>query len=237
MEAAGAAAVLVSTVVPVGTQGYEESVDYVVETMETAGWNVTTDGFPFVHSPLGVLEQLTPAAANYETGSFSATGFGEVTGPVIPVDLSIADPAASSSGCEAADFAGRDFSGPNDIAFVQRGTCFFAVTAVNAEAAGAGAGAEAIIIMNQGTVGRLGPISGNAAALPDGSPSNIGIPMVGAGFADGQALARPGRPHGQFSGDRRAPSTTDTWHPRRSDSSPPTTVATSPPTTGNRATA
>jgi len=55
------------------------------------------------------------------------------------------------------------------------------------------AGAEAIIIFNQGnSPTRLGPVSGNATALPDGSPSNIGIPMVGASFGAGIALSQDG---------------------------------------------
>ncbi|MDH3293948.1 MAG: M28 family metallopeptidase, partial [Acidimicrobiia bacterium] len=123
------------------------------------------------------------------------TGFGEVEGDVIAVDLALgtgawpADPSTSTSGCEASDFAGLDFSGPSDIALVQRGTCFFSVKATNAEAAGA----EAIIIFNQGSSPtRLGPVSGNATALPDGSPSNINIPMVGAPFAAGIALSESG---------------------------------------------
>ena len=56
---------------------------------------------------------------------------------MIPVDINLAPPRASTSGCEDADFAGLDFSGPNDIALIQRGTCTFADKAVNAEEAGA----------------------------------------------------------------------------------------------------
>jgi Zn-dependent M28 family amino/carboxypeptidase len=177
-----------------GTSGYEQSVDYVVQTMEAAGWNVTINEFPFTYVPLGELEQLTPIQADYDTGLFSGTGYGEVTGPVIPVDLALGtggspDPSTSTSGCEPEDFDGLDFSGPNDIALTQRGTCFFAEKAVNAEAAGA----EAIIIINQGnTPQRSGPLSGNATGLPDGSPSNIGIPMVGAAFAAGEPLSQEG---------------------------------------------
>ena len=82
-----------------------------------------------------------------------------------------------------------DLSGPADVVLVQRGACFFSVKAVNAEAAGA----EAVIIINQGNdPSRLGPVSGNASALPDGSPSNIGIPVVGAPFDAGIALAVDG---------------------------------------------
>jgi Zn-dependent M28 family amino/carboxypeptidase len=178
-----------------GTPGYDASVAYVAETLEAAGYDVELDPFPFTFVPLGELTQLAPITAEYETGSFSGTGYGEVVGDVIPIDLALgtsdwpADPSTSTSGCEADDFAGADFSGPTDIALVQRGFCFFSVKAVNAEAAGA----EAIIIFNQGnSPTRLGPVSGNATALPDGSPSNIGIPMVGASFDAGIALSQPG---------------------------------------------
>lgn len=105
-----------------GTQGYTDSVDYVVEQLEAAGWDVELNEFPFTFTPLGELDQLTPISASYETGSFSGTGFGLVTGQVIPVDLALAPPQASTSGCEATDFSGLDFSGPADIALIQRGT-------------------------------------------------------------------------------------------------------------------
>ena len=176
-----------------GTGGYDDTVDYVVDTLEAAGYDVELDGFDFTFVPLGELERLTPIAEVYDTGTFSGTGFGEVTGNVIPVDLALgnadwpADPSTSTSGCEAADFAGLDFSGPNDIALVQRGACFFSEKAMNAEAAGA----EATIIFNQGnSPTRLGPVSGNATALPDGTPSTINGPLIGASFPAGVALSQ-----------------------------------------------
>ena len=55
------------------------------------------------------------------------------------------------------------------------------------------AGAEAVIIFNQGNIPeRSGLIVGNASALPDGSPSNLTIPVVGASFAHGVALSEAG---------------------------------------------
>ena len=94
-------------------------------------------------------------------------------------------PRASTSGCEAADFAGIDWSGPADIALIQRGTCTFGVKAINAQTAGA----EAVIIFNQGnTPDREGLIIGTL--LPDGAA--VAIPVVGASFADGAALAQAG---------------------------------------------
>jgi Zn-dependent M28 family amino/carboxypeptidase len=167
-----------------GTSGYTESVDYVVETLTAAGWNVELDEFPFTFFPPATLRQLTPVAATYETGVFTGSGTGSVTGPVIPVDLNLAPPRDPvTSGCEAADFAGLNFSGANDIALIQRGTCTFADKALNAQAAGA----EAVVIFNQGnTPVREGLIIGTLA------PSSAAIPVVGASFADGAALAQPG---------------------------------------------
>ena len=175
-----------------GTEGYANSVDYVAGLLQDAGYEVTLDPFEFTFTFPATLIQLTPVQAEYETGAFTGSGSGSVEGNVIPVDLAIGTPAeraASTSGCEAEDFAGLDFSGNNDIALVQRGACFFSVKATNAEAAGA----EAVIIFNQGNAPeREGLVVANAANLPDGSPSNIGIPVVGASFADGVALARDG---------------------------------------------
>ncbi len=178
-----------------GFDGYDDSVDYVADTLEAAGYAVELDPFEFTFIPPATLQQTAPIEATYETGAFSGSGFGTVSGPVIPVDLALgntdwpADPSTSTSGCEASDFVGLDFSGPNDIALIQRGTCFFSVKAANAEAAGA----EATIIFNQGnSPTRLGLIVGNATSFPDGSPSNLAAPLVGASFAQGIALSDVG---------------------------------------------
>ena len=166
-----------------GTPGYDASVDYAVGVLEAAGYDVTLDPFEFTYVPPSVLTQLTPINATYETGAFTGSGSGTVTGSVIPVDINLVPPRASTSGCEAADFAGLDFSGPADIALIQRGTCSFAIKALNAEAAGA----EAVVIFNQGDTSlREGLIVGTLA------PDAVGIPVVGASFADGAALSQPG---------------------------------------------
>jgi Zn-dependent M28 family amino/carboxypeptidase len=172
-----------------GTPGYDASVDYVVDTLEAAGYDVELDPFEFTFGPPPTLQQTAPIGASYETGAFTGSGTGTLTGQIIPVDLALAPPQASTSGCEASDFGGLDFSGPTDIALIQRGACFFSVKAVNAQ----NAGAEAVIIFNQGnSPTRTGLIVGSAANLPDGSPSNLTIPVVGASFFDGETLAQPG---------------------------------------------
>jgi Zn-dependent M28 family amino/carboxypeptidase len=168
-----------------GTTGYTRSVDYVASTLRRAGWNVTLDEFPFTFIPPAQLRQLTPVAANYETGAFTGSGFGTITaGNVIAVDVNLTPPRDPvTSGCEPGDFTG--FGGPNDIALIQRGTCTFAAKAVNAQAAGA----EAVIIFNQGnTPAREGVIVGTL--IPGGE--GVTIPVVGASFADGAALAQAG---------------------------------------------
>src|SRR5206468_1650611 len=99
---------------------------------------------------------------------------GDVTAAVQAVDLTLPpSPAPSStSGCEAADFAG--FTAGN-IALVQRGTCDFEVKARNAQAAGAGG----VIVFNEGQPGRTATLQGTL-----GRPG-VTIPTVGTSFAVG----------------------------------------------------
>jgi Zn-dependent M28 family amino/carboxypeptidase len=163
-----------------GLPGYDDSLDYVVNTMTAAGYNVSLNAFPFLFIPPAVLRQTAPISATYETGAFTGTGYGEVAGSVTAVDINLVPPRASTSGCEAADFAG--FPAGN-IALIQRGTCTFAIKALNAEAAGA----SAVIIFNQGNdPTREGLIIGTLA------PSVATVPVVGASFADGVALSQAG---------------------------------------------
>jgi Zn-dependent M28 family amino/carboxypeptidase len=176
-----------------GTEGYANSVDYVAGLLKDAGYEVTLDPVEFDFQFPAELRQLTPIQATYETGAFTGSGSGTVEGQVIPVDINLTPPRASTSGCEPADFAGIDWSGDADIALIQRGTCFFGDKAHNAELAGA----EAVIIFNQGdTPDREGLIVADATSitLPDGTTGTIthNIPVVGASFADGVALSQPG---------------------------------------------
>jgi len=179
-----------------GTVGYAQSVEYVADLLRGAGYEVTLDPVEITFNFPAVLRQLTPVGAEYETGVFTGSGSGTLEGNVIPVDINLTPPRASTSGCEAADFAGLDWSGENDIALIQRGTCFFGDKAFNAEQAGA----EAVIIFNQGnTPDREALIVGDATsrtnpADPTGPPLTVthNIPVVGASFADGAALAQLG---------------------------------------------
>lgn len=182
-----------------GTPGYEESVDYVIERMTAAGYHVTTHSFPFVFIPPPTLQQLTPINATYETGAFTGTGYGEVTAAVVPIDINLVTPATSTSGCqgqftEAAVGAPivPDPGGPDDfagftagnIALIQRGGCSFALKAINAEAAGAGA----VVIFNQGS----DPTRFDLIVGTLGGTSVVDIPVVGASYANGVALSQAG---------------------------------------------
>lgn len=176
-----------------GTDGYDESARYVARTLRKAGWKVSLDPVDVTYYFPAEFRQLTPAPErDIETGIFTGSGYDEVEGGVIPVDVNLTGDRASTSGCEPADFAGLDFSGDDDIALIQRGSCGFANKARNAE----DAGAEAVVIFNQGNPNgaddRFGLIVGTAENLDEGGPSNLTIPVVGASFADGESLAQAG---------------------------------------------
>ncbi|GIF44119.1 M28 family metallopeptidase [Actinoplanes xinjiangensis] len=167
-----------------GTKGYADSVKYVSGLLRKAGYRVTLDPFEFQFAFPAVLDQITPTAASYETGAFTNSPSGDVTGGVVPVDINLTGTRASTSACEEADFTGLDFSGTADIALVQRGGCDFVIKARNADAAGA----EAVILFNQGNdPTREALIVGTLGEAPD-----VTIPVVGASFADGSALAAAG---------------------------------------------
>jgi Zn-dependent M28 family amino/carboxypeptidase len=169
-----------------GTEGYAQSVEYVKGLLEGAGYQVTLDPVDFTYFYPSELTQLTPTTADHEIAIATGSGFGTLTGPVIPVDVNLVGDRANSSACEASDFAGLDFSGDNDIALVQRGTCNFELKARNAE----DAGAEAVVIFNQGdTTGpgdRLGVVNPTLGAYQANGP------VVGTSFAAGEALAQAG---------------------------------------------
>ena len=174
-----------------GTDGYADSVEYVAGLLREARFDVTLDP---VEVTFNFPAELRQGDAVYETGVFTGSGSGTVEGAVIPVDINLTGDRASTSGCEAEDFDGLDFSGPADIALVQRGTCFFGTKAYYAEQAGA----EAVIVFNQGdTPDREALVVADATSVDEpipGAPGPIthGIPVVGASFPQGEALAADG---------------------------------------------
>jgi Zn-dependent M28 family amino/carboxypeptidase len=169
-----------------GSPGHMKSTEYVHDLLEDAGYDVSYQDFTYELSNT-TFQQLTPDAKSYTEGpdfyTASGTGFADVTGQVVAVDVK--EPTevanANTSGCEASDFANFPAGA---IALVQRGTCTFAIKAANAEAAGA----KGVIIYNEGTIGapdRQGPLN------PTVEGSDVTIPVVGVPFALGRDLADP----------------------------------------------
>ncbi len=169
--------------------GYEASVDYVAATALAAGYEVTIQEFLFPFFQLiGTPEfkQASPDVVDYadqvdfDVMRFSGAGT-TATVDFVGVDLSLGDPAASTSGCEASDFDSVDVTGK--IAVMQRGACFFSTKAANAEAAGA----VGAVIFNQGnTPAREGLFFGTLGA------PGIGIPVVSTTTAIGAHLGTAG---------------------------------------------
>ena len=156
------------------TPGYDASVAYVVRTLRAAGWSVELHEFDFtVAQP---IQQHTPTVATHESGDVQGSARGTVTAQVVPVDINLVPPRATTSGCDGAFTEAAvgapltaDPAGPNDfagfpagaIALVQRGGCSFALKVANAQTAGA----AAVILFNQGNT----PTA--AASSPASPPS------------------------------------------------------------------
>jgi Zn-dependent M28 family amino/carboxypeptidase len=168
-----------------GRDGYGASVDYIVEELEAAGYTPEVQPFEFDYfDDNSVLQRLDPLTTYVESRDFIRNAFdivpeGTATGPLVPVDVVIpADalpPNSNSSGCEAADFAALP---AGSVVLLQRGTCDFAVKALNAQAAGA----VAAVIMNEGQPGRDG-IFGMSGTTP-----GLTIPVVSTTAAVGEDL-------------------------------------------------
>ncbi len=134
-----------------GTSGHVASADYMEAKLQRAGYTTSRQPFSYVKSIVdtAVLEQTSPNPLTYgyqvDFIEASNASEGDVTAPVQAVDVNLTGDRASTSGCEATDFAGFTVG---NIALVQRGNCDFRVKADNALAAGA----VGVIIFNQGNV-------------------------------------------------------------------------------------
>src|SRR5690554_2394027 len=134
-----------------GTAGNEASAEYVEEQLQDAGYRTERQSFSYDQFILNAseFEQVSPNPTSYgdqtDYSVMSYSGGGEVTGIVVPVDINLEGDRASTSGCEAEDFA--SFTA-GSVALMQRGTCDFRVKVDNAAAAGA----VGAIVFNQGNV-------------------------------------------------------------------------------------
>jgi Zn-dependent M28 family amino/carboxypeptidase len=170
-----------------GSPGYEASANYVKAKAEAAGYTVSDDFFDFVYNAdrtPPTLRQDSPNATTYVDGvDFASMTFSgsiaSTTANLFAVDLVLPNapaPGATTSGCEASDFAGFPAGA---IALMQRGTCSFGIKADNARAAGAVA---SVIFNDGGDEGRIGVINGTLGEGDHG-------PALGTSLAVGQDLA------------------------------------------------
>ncbi|KAG8928176.1 Leucyl aminopeptidase yscIV [Tulasnella sp. 418] len=151
-----------------GSPGYNASVEYVYKRVKKAGYDVQLQTFP--HNYEEVITQTLVVAdipINITGMTYSPSGpTGGISAPLILVpDLE----AAPSAGCTDGDFAGLDLKGK--IAFVQRGSCSFAIKAANAKAHGA----VGAVTGNQSNVifigGHLDSVKAGPGLNDDGSGS------------------------------------------------------------------
>ncbi len=169
-----------------GTPGHDASVDYVEGLLDDAGYITTRQEFSYerVDFTGSSMAQTAPTPEDYTLGidyfPMDFSGGGTAAAPVTVVDINLVGDRASTSGCEAGDFAGFPVG---NIALIQRGTCPFAVKADNAAAAGA----SAVIVFNQGNVvpgdDRLSLFGGTL------DPPVRNIPVVSASFDQGVTWA------------------------------------------------
>jgi Zn-dependent M28 family amino/carboxypeptidase len=167
-----------------GTAGYDASARYVADRLRKAGYRVSLQSFTFQftadRSPPTLRIADTPpttyrAGRDYATLAYS--GSGRVDAAVVAIDLLVPSPRqdASTSGCEAADFAGFPRGA---VALVQRGSCFFRVKVANAVAAGA----SAVVAFNEG-----GGAGRELFRATLGPPQAV-VPALSASFELGDAL-------------------------------------------------
>ena len=175
----------------VGTRGYEKSARYIEDELKGAGYEpvrqrFTYERYDFVAASLE-RTSAPPRAYGYSAADgfldMAYSGAGDVTAPVSAVDINLAGSRGSTSGCEAADFAGFP---SGHIALLQRGTCGFRAKVDNAVAAGA----AGVVVFNQGDVvqgdDRVGLFGGTLTA------PQAKVPVVSTTFGNGAELAALG---------------------------------------------
>jgi len=177
-----------------GTQGYANSVDYIVQTLEQYGYEVTLQPFDFrrwVESDDTVInvngqdlvhirDATDQVPADYAAMTYSGSSSGALSADItfVTPDFNFDSPNYDSTdGCETTDFSRIDVVGK--VAVIQRGGCTFDTKVVNAQAAGA----VGVIVFNQGNSdGRKGVINGTL-----GGDSTATIPAFGARYDLGKS--------------------------------------------------
>ncbi|MCG9784333.1 M20/M25/M40 family metallo-hydrolase [Vibrio brasiliensis] len=176
-----------------GTEGYAQSLDYIVDTMREHDYQVSIQEFDFraweelAGTSLNVngvdLVSVRNAGegveADFAVMSYSGKSNGPLAGEVafVTPDFRFDAPDYDDTdGCESSDFSGKDIT--NKIAVIQRGGCSFSTKVVNAQSAGA----KGVIVFNQGNAeGRTSVVNGTL-----GNDSTAVIPAFGARYELGK---------------------------------------------------
>ena len=176
-----------------GTEGYDNSARYVAYKMWRAGYRVSLDPVEVTFNFPATLHQLTPVAADYETGPFTGSASGRVQGNVTPIDINLTGDRGLDQRLRGGGLRGRQLgrhggyrAGParhlllrhQGVQRVQRGR-----RGGDHLQPGQHARAFGLIVADAGTRD-----DGTVA----GMPVTHTIPIVGASFADGEALAQAG---------------------------------------------
>ena len=171
-----------------GEPGYKASVDYVASVMKAAGYDVTIQPYKFTYfayTTPPVFSEVSPTPHEYGLGNEWNPGQSTGTAnaalqPAGGIVIPPTDTPSSASGCSTSDFSGF---APGRIALIQRGTCFFGVKVLNAQAAGA----TGVVVFNEGNPGRTELLSGSLVDAA-GNPIIPTIPVAFTSFDTGVAL-------------------------------------------------
>ncbi len=156
-----------------GTQGYDASLDYVVNMLRDKGFDVETPQFevriPWADEPSLTVagETVTAYPLEYTIGTESAGSEG-IAGPLVPAR------AEGSPGCTTSDYDGLQVEGA--VVLVDRGSCPFG----EKQTAAAERGALALIVANNE--------DGDLTGATLGEATEVKIPAIGVTKAAGAQL-------------------------------------------------
>ena len=159
----------------VGTPGYDASVDYVVNTLRSSGFDVQTPEFSarVFHAEKPVVSVAGRAVEAHALEFSLGTGPDGVSGPLVSA------PGGDRQGCAASDYDSLPV--PGAAVLVDRGTCPFA----QKEAAAAQRGAVAMIVADN--------VDEQAMGGTLGGSTDVKIPVVSVTRSVGvQLRAQPG---------------------------------------------
>ena len=144
-----------------GTAGYRASVDYAVDELEEAGYDVELQEFEITYTETlrDSLVQTGPVSRELGHTVFTYSPSALVT------DAPLTAPTGAATGCSPAAWTGVDLTG--QVALVSRGECTFAQKSLTAAAAGA----EAVIIYNNAD----GDLSGTLGAPSEDYVGTVGV--------------------------------------------------------------